>query len=550
MDSLPAALTDPADLPVDKDGLIVIVLGHDEDRVNGQVRGALKRARDLSIWERGGQLVRVVAQTAEGTVSRLIRPPGAPVVRTVGPAVLRSELTRHMKFVAPVRTKTGTTIYERRGPTLPIVNYLIEAGASTVPHLAGIVEAPVFLPSGRVLQAPGYDPESQIMFIPPPGVEFLPVPEEPSAEDIHVALDWLHEAVCDFPFEDEVSRAAFEAGILSYFARWAYAGPTPFFLVDGNVRGSGKTKLVGLAATICLGRKPFLCQQTTDDKLEKELITGVALSGAMMVLVDNISRPFGSAPLDSALTETVWTPVLKYDNHLSQLPLYAIWWGSGNNVQFHRHCDTPRRTLRIRLRSPHERPEERSGFRHDLDTWAPANRRHLVWAALTLLRGFHCAGRPVRKDNGGFNGWSRMPRAALLWAGEPDPWDACASKDESADATAEALGQFLRGYRELLGMVGKPALTAQELLTELQAELEYRREKAGHQARFEGLIGAICTLEPPRGNARLPDSGALGRMLRSHKERPIDGLFLEPSAKLIHGVRLWSVKETRREAKS
>ena len=476
----------------------------------------------------------------------LMKPRGAPVIRAIGAAILRSELTRHMEFLEHARTKTGALRSERRSPPQFVVHYLLEAGPWPVPHLAGIVEALVFLPSGRVLQEPGYDPESELMFRPPEGAKFLPVSDEPSAEDIQVALAWLHEAVCDFPFETDAHRSAWMAGILSYFARWAYVGPTPLFLIDGNVRGSGKTKLVGLASTICLGRKPFMCQQATDDKAEKELITGVALSGAMMVLIDNISRPLGSAPLDSALTETVWTPILKYQNDLSQLPLYAIWWGSGNNVEFRKHNDTVRRTLKIRLRSDHERPEERVGFRHDLDTWGPKNRRHLIWSALTILRGFHRAGRPPSKTWGSFEGWSRMVRAALMWAGEPDPYGAAAIQDEAADPAVEALGEVIRGFRELLADMKADGLTVQELLTELQAEIDYRRERPGHHPRYERLIGALCTLAPPRGSGRLPDSAAIGYLLRHYKQRVIDGLCLESSATLIHGRRTWSVKETRR----
>lgn len=536
----------------DEDIPTIDVSPHEQHRVNQETRLALRGARNLAFYQRGNALVHVVFDVDDARPAKTLRPVASPTIRSVGPATLSSELTRIARWRHTVRRgKSGTPRKEPCGPPAFVVNHLLEAGTWPVPRLAGIVEAPVILPSGRVLQAPGYDAESELLYCPPAGSSFPPIPDEPCDEDIALARELLREAVCDFPFESDVHRAAWLAGVLSYFARWAYSGPTPLFLVDGNVRGSGKGKLVNLAASICLGRKPMLAHQTGDDKAEKELITAVALSGEMMVLIDNISRPFGSAPLDSALTETVWSQILKYNNDPTQLPLYAIWWATGNNVQFRKHSDTVRRTLRIRLDSPHERPEQREGFRHpDLDAWARANRRHLVWAALTLLRGFHQAGGRAEglRTWGSFEGWSRLVRGALVWMGESDPHAAAAMHDDAADPAVEALGGLLQGWRELCRENKVEGLTVQEALAHLQLEIDQRRTDASYRSAHERLIGAVCTLCPPKVG-KLPDGESLGYKLRMYKQRSVGGLRLETAEKKRHGCVVWIANIAKEEGR-
>ena len=70
------------------------------------------------------------------------------------------------------------------------------------------------------------------------------------------------------------------------------------------------------------------------------------------------------------------------------------WYGTGNNVQL--GADTSRRVCHIRMESPEERPELKSDFRHkELRVYVRKHRGKLLAAALTILRGWHVAGRPT-----------------------------------------------------------------------------------------------------------------------------------------------------------
>jgi hypothetical protein len=493
-----------------------------------KVLASLGRARNLGLYKRAGQLVRVV--TEDGDLPKGIeRPPEAPAIRPVGKATLRMAMTRCAEYHRVTRTlRDGTEVTEPCHPPEWAVEGVQEAASWPVPVLEGIVEAPVLLRSGEVLQRPGYDEYSGLLFVPPKGVEFRPVPTHPTAGDIKTAVNWLHEAVYDFPFEQPAHRSAWMAGVLSYFARPAYSDTTPFFLIDGNLRGVGKGKLAKAAAVICLGRKAMVVQQTSDEKAEKEMITAALLSGEMMVLIDNISRPFGSAPFDSAIGEGVWTQVLKYENTSSRFAIKTIFWGNGNNVGFRKHSDTVRRTLRIRIESRLDNPEQRSDFKRPepgYGRWLRANRAHFVWSALTILRGFMAAGCPPQVPLWGtFESWSELVRGALVWAGEPDPYAAAAIHDQSADVAVEALGEVLRGWQRLCASLKAEDVTTAEALSALQSEQEQRRMSISYRSEHESLIQSLCELCE---TSRLPDADRLGYTLRRYKRRPVGGLMLE-----------------------
>lgn len=490
------------------------------------------------LWQRGGRLVQV-ATDPEGP-KLLVRPRTAPVIYPVGKATLRSMLTDHCEFQ---RWDKREREYLPCHPPDWAVDALLEARRKwRVPLLEGITEAPVLLRSGRVLQEPGYDSESGLHFLPPADVQFPKVNETPVESELEWAKTNLRSAVCDFPFLADSHRAVWMAGLLSYFARWAYEGPTPLFLVDANTRGSGKTLLARLAAIIALGREPTLTAQATDDDQERRRILAVAVAGDPIVLIDNISRPFGSGVFDAALTSPSISDRPLYETELVTHPLFTIWWATGNNVEFRRHVDTARRTLHMRLESAEEKPENRRGFQHPkLLEWAVKRRPSLVWSALTLLRGFMAAGQPEQgiRPWGSFEGWSRLVRECVVWAGFSDPYEAAEGLQESADTTTKALADFLVGWEELCASVGKSALTVREGLSQLESELENRRARPLMTRSYEKLLGALDELCPSK-RGPLPDSHQLGILMRRYRGRVLERRKLATQGEQDH-VQTWAV---------
>jgi hypothetical protein len=376
-----------------------IYTGADEHRVNDEAVAALAVAQ--GIYQRAGELCRVVEQLDDGRLT--------PKVEPIPDASLREMLSQLCDF----RNAQNLRIHPP--------DWCVRAVASRsnwrgVPRLVSLVEYPVLLKSGSLLQSPGYDPDSYLLFV--PSGSFHPVPLSPTAEEVTAARDRLLDLVVDFPFATECHRAAWLAACLTLFARPSYDGASPFFLVDGNVRGSGKSLLSDVAALIATGRRAPRTTQVADEAEERKRITAVARAGDALMLIDNISKPFGNGSFDSALTSTTWKERLLGQSEIQAFPLLTIWWGTGNNVQFRAGADTARRTLHIRLLSPEQNPEARTQFKHpSLVAHVLANRAQLAADCLTLLRAWAVARKAgndlALKSWGSFEGWpsSQTPPA-------------------------------------------------------------------------------------------------------------------------------------------
>jgi hypothetical protein len=106
------------------------------------------------------------------------------------------------------------------------------------PVLEGITEAPIFLPSGDVLERPGYDEQTGLWYA--PAADYPAVPSSPDhAAAVRAAVE-IFEPFEEFPFVEDVDRAAFLAYVLSPLARTAIDEPAPMTSFDSPIRGSGR----------------------------------------------------------------------------------------------------------------------------------------------------------------------------------------------------------------------------------------------------------------------------------------------------------------------
>lgn len=239
------------------------------------------------------------------------------------------------------------------------------------------------------------------------------------AQDVLLARDRLLDLVHDFPFARPVDRAAWLSGLLSICARSAYDGPTPFFLVEGEV-GCGKSLLCQATAMIGCGKRMPAFRQVLGEHSQKAWITAVARAAEPVVLIDNIVRPLGGDAFDAALTGTSWKVRMTGQKELSTFPLSTVWWGTGQNVRFRAGADTARRVLPIRLRPGAGLPERRHPDLLDFIKLRP----HLAQDARSLVRAFQrtAAPEPVPLAPwGSFEEWSAVIRNAVVWLGLPDP---------------------------------------------------------------------------------------------------------------------------------
>jgi putative DNA primase/helicase len=156
--------------------------------------------------------------------------------------------------------------------------YLARDGAWRVPLLRGIVTAPALRADGTVLDKPGYDPASGLVFE-PLGVEFPAIPDRPTKADAVAALAILKGPIAKFPFVDDASRSVALSGMLTTVSR-AALDAAPMHGSDALVAGSGKSKLADIAAVMATGHRAAVTAIGRESKgeLEKKPV-GLAAGG-------------------------------------------------------------------------------------------------------------------------------------------------------------------------------------------------------------------------------------------------------------------------------
>jgi hypothetical protein len=480
-----------------------------------------------NLYQRGGTLVEIVRDAP--LPDCLLRAASGPQIVKLPQPRLRELLTKVADFAVIAGEDDETK------PCHPPEWLIKEIDARrnwpTVQHLEGIVQTPVMLAGGSILQQPGYDARSGL-FLAPDG-QFPAVPESPTVQDAQIACDELLDIVADFPFQKPAHRAAWLASLLTPLARYAFEGPAPLFAIDANVRGSGKSMLADCVGRIVCGRSLARTSAPNDDEEARKKITSIALVGEPLVLIDNIAGTLGCASLDAALTATTWTDRLLGKSQMTgELPLSTVWFATGNNLVF--AADTARRALHIRLESQLERPEDRGDFRHpDLLSWVTANRHRLAVAALTLLRAYHVAGRPAMdiKPWGSFEEWSRLVRHAVVWCGLSDPGETRQEVAMQSDREAQLLRLLIDAWKEV-----DPESKGISVATAIDASTEERFP------RMRAAIGELTT------SGKDPNSRSIGMKLSHLRGRICGGrTFVSEYGK---SGSVWRIAEVQANSKS
>ncbi len=420
---------------------IHLLPGCNEYSVNDRVANIV--SRDPELFVRSSRLVTVVYTPLE--MMKKIKFPPAPMIVQLGAATLRERISRMVKFTS--ETKSGS---ERpvSTPDWCTNAVLVRNQWNEMRYLQAVVEYPFLRPDGSLVSDPGYDDATGV-YLYPHGIK----PIMPTVIDRDAALkawEQLQEVVVDFPFQHEHHRSTWLCGLLTPLARFVFDGPTPLFLVDGNTPGSGKGLLCNLASIILTGQDfPTVPYSHEDEEMRKK-ITSFAMRGVKGVMFDNIAGNFGGSIIDAMLTSTVWEDRMLGSNTVVTFPLLMTSWATGNNVQI--AGDGLRRIGHIRMDSQHQRPEERTGFKHEkVKEWTLANRERLLGCALTILIAYFRAGRPAQKliPWGSYEGWSETIRAAVVWLGLPDPAEGKRELRQASDPIAAAMETILCQWEQL-----------------------------------------------------------------------------------------------------
>jgi hypothetical protein len=402
---------------------VVWVQVGDEPRMLDDAEAALIKA-NIGIYQCSGRLVRVRRLGASGT--------GALSMLDVTDHWLRENMAKTAQWIC-FDAKNGEK------PTTPKLDYaktyLCRVGEWRVPELKAIIQTPTILLDGTVIDQEGYHTQSGLL-LDCGSTVFPQVPERPTKEDAEAALNTLTYLLQEFPFvrdnvdtsyvpdkfegrNKSISRSVALAAILTGTIR-ADLPSAPMFGFDATTKGTGKSYIVELIHAIVSGGEPKLHSWNKDDKEVAKALAS-ALRGAPSVIhFDNVDYPIKGEAICTILTSKVWASRILGVTKDLVLSTTCLFTANGNGLIFAGGVE--RRVVVCCQNAKCEKPGERD-FEFRPVEKVKANRGQYVVAALTILRAYIVAGRPLRgtlKTMASFEGWS-VVREALVWLDQPDP---------------------------------------------------------------------------------------------------------------------------------
>lgn len=319
----------------------------------------------------------------------------------------------------------------------------------SLPKLDGVVTAPVFTGKGEFHEKAGYHRDSRLFLRPAVRLP-RPIPAQPSPEEVRGAVERLmgeNGVFWDFPYTSRLSDLAHVlAASLQQFVRPLIQGPTPFFLIDKPVPGTGATTLGKAIARIATGSPiapgPF---NLNSDDLVKKLDAALLNNPPEVVFLDNIIKPLTDGPLCTAVTEPVWRGRILGFTKEASAPVRCLWIGTGNNPQM--DGAMRRRTIRIRLDAGQSNPESRAFQRKNFDEWMVDQVPEFLWAGLVLCQAWVASGMPRPSPiKGDFPAWSSVMQGIFEVAGVKGFLENLGTMHEHLDDEAGDWKIFIRAW--------------------------------------------------------------------------------------------------------
>lgn len=405
-------------------------------------------------------------------------------------------------------------------PILP-QTILARSGARELKRLCGIVTQPAMRPDGSILDVPGFDDRTGLLFVSDRAVPPR-IPQRPTTDDARRAVQVLWQPFNGFPFDSPVARGVALAAILTAVVRPAL--PTaPAFAFDAPAAGTGKTLLASCLAEL-RGERAAVTSPPRDDAEMSKFVVAALLEGAPVLVLDNWTAVIDGntfPALCAAITGAEIVGRILGRSQTARLPNRALIALTGNNLAI--AADMVRRVLVARLDARQDRPEMRR-FDFNPATYVREHRTRLTVAALTVLRAYQVnravdndvMGPPAVDALGSFEDWDSLVRQAVVWIGQPIALgglglgfaDPVASAAASAvfDPSRSALAAMLQACR---AKYQAASFTASDIL---RTDFDNDAMESAVSLAFDG---------------RHPGAAAVGHWLSRNRGAIADGLRFE-----------------------
>ena len=226
-----------------------------------QAEEALLGSRGERLYERGGEIVRLVRIPTPSATEVMDRTRGTLMIAVVDVVFLVERLTRAARFQRV--TRTGE-IVDIDCPDKVAKTYLARRGSRLLSPLTAIIECPVLRADGSVLATEGYD-QATGLYLDLNGMIVPAVPDQPTRDDAQAAMASIKVVFKDFAFVAACDRSAALAGVFTTLARVSLR-TAPLTAVRAPKMGSGKSLLVDAVALIATGRVAAVMPQGKDDE--------------------------------------------------------------------------------------------------------------------------------------------------------------------------------------------------------------------------------------------------------------------------------------------
>lgn len=496
----------------------VVANGRQLREVTQDAVAALEAANDPpQAYKRASTLVRI-----------RVHENGRPFIEQYDAVTLKNRLTAVADFYRVNRDGSRSAV----SPPDAVAKDILAMPDWTFPMLDAVVETPTVRPGGLVVDAPGYDAATQLVYVPEPELVMPRIPDVPSERWVRGARKLLLEVFQDFPFKDEASRANTLALVLTPIVRPAIAGPVPMALVDAPQAGTGKSLLTEVVAVIATGRNAEMMSPSRDEEEWRKQITSTLLKGPSLVVIDNLMGKVSSASLARALTAITWKDRILGRSEDAVLPQRATWVATGNNIIL--GGDLPRRTYLISQDAEMSRPWLRNAddFAHpQLLSWVRENRPRLLVALLALVRAWYVAGSPEPDAPvlGSYEEWCSIVGGVLAHAGIEGFLDNLEEAYDTLDPGEEQWEVFLRAW---FAEFGSRPLLARDIHTVADSG-----QVLGDVLPDE-LLGEVDARDPGRFARKLGHA----LRFRLHRRYGPDGLYLDTLPDRKTKVNRWVVR--------
>lgn len=458
---------------------------------------------------------------------------GGLIVTVVTDPGTRETRVQDISLPALVRALAGATTWEKYDSrsedwvrTDPPQRHAAVLFDSTsyyhLPVLNGLTRQPYLRPDCSLMAAAGYDAATG-MFGVFDAREFA-VPAKPTRAQAVAALEMLKDLLTEFSFASDTDLAAALVAMLTAALRPSLAH-APMFHVRAHMVGSGKSYLCELITVFATPQRGTPTTFPGDDEECRKLLLAELLRAPAVIEFDNLTGDLvAHKSLCTALTSEHMSGRILGVSKTATVNTRALFLSSGNNVGPVQ--DMTRRCITIHLSPDCEVPAARSFTRPDLVRDVLRQRGRYISAALTIVRAWILAGRPMTecKSLAGFSDWSALCRQPLLWLGLADA-TASVFKAMADDPDRETLERLLTAWQSVFGKTAAMVRDAVKRASE-------------HGAEHVSLREVLHDIADERGEI---NRRKLGWWIKRHAGRIVDGLrFVRASGN--RSAEAWQVE--------